>query len=261
MGPTRDLLKEVPEGTDLHEFRDLLNLRIGGPGQYDGDSIRHLYLPQAREACRLVLVYQKKSLSTLQRIEPGPAFDEKQWQQILDEARRSLLSGRNVVGRDYCFSGRRVTGSWRGAKSGVQILPAPPSVPLSPAETGQHPFILECPMRETSEWVLTNNRRLKTVRTTAMLLNVLLNVSIRPHWVTQPDHLWVSVPGTDCRRFKFDWLRRLFRRPPVPTPEPRIEWGQEFFFAPLDAIVLDDLSPPAANEIEVVDSGIYRAGR
>jgi hypothetical protein len=257
MAKTRNLLAEVPAAVDLYELRDLLDLRIGGPGQYDGESRSRLYLPQARGACRVVLIYDKDSLSTLQRIEPGAAFDEVQWQEILTEVQTSLLSGPMKVGRDYCFSGRRVLGSWRGKKSGVQILPPPAGAPSAPVETAQHPFVLECPLQETSEWRLTNHRRLRKVRTAAMLLNVLLNTSIRPHWVAQPTSLWVSVPGVDTRRFNFDRLRRWLRFPPRPPLPSRIEWGQEFFFAPLDPVVIDTPSPAAAKPIQEIESDVY----
>ncbi len=163
------------------------------------------------------------------------------------------------VGRDYCFSGRRVLGSWRGAKSGIQILPPPTGVPSAPVELAQHPFVLECPLQETAEWRLTNHRRLRHVRAVAMLLNVLLNTSIRPHWTVQPDHLWVVVPGVDTRRIKFDRLRRWFHLPPRAPIPSRIEWAQEFFFAPLDPLVLDALSPAAAKPIQEVESTAYRA--
>jgi len=254
----RNLLAELQTGVDLYELRELLDLRIGGPGQYDGESRRHLYIPLAREACRLVLVYSKESLADLQRIEPGAAFDEAQWQRILMEVRDSLLSGPMRVGRDYCFSGRRVLGSWRGPMSGIQILPPPPGIPSAPVEMAQHPFVLECPLQETREWRLTNHRRLRNVRTVALLLNVLLNTSIRPHWAVQPEHLWVSVPGVDTQRFKFDRLRRWLRLPPRPPPPSRIEWGQEYFFARLDPVVMDALSPPAERSIQEVESNVYR---
>jgi hypothetical protein len=237
MAEQRNLLLEIPDEVDRYELRELLDLRVGGPGQYDGDSRRRLYLPQAREACRLVLVYHKDSLSTLQRIEPGPAFDETEWKRVQSEVCDSLLSGPMKVGRDYCFSGRRVLGSWRGNESGVQILPPPTGTAGAPVEMAQHPFLLECSMRETREWRLTNSRRRRRVRSIALLLNVLLNTQIRVHWSVQPDSLWVNVPGVDTRRFKFDRLRRWFRLPPRPPPPFRVEWGQEHFFAPLKRIV------------------------
>jgi hypothetical protein len=251
---TRNLLAEIPPGVDLYELRELLGLRIGGPGQYDdGDSKRRLYLPLARAECRLVLVYKKNS-ATLQRIEPGAAFEEAQWQQIITEAQDSLLSGSMKFGRDYCLAGRRVLGSWRGRKSGIQILPPLADVPIAPVEMVQHPFVLECPLQTTREWRLTNYRRRRLIRVTAMLLNVLLDTSIRPHWTVQSDHLWVSVPGVDTRRFKFDRLRRWLHLPKRPPPPSRIEWGQEFFYAPLDQLVIDEQSPPAKRAIPEFES-------
>jgi hypothetical protein len=261
VGAKRNLLAELPQGVDLYEFRKLLELRIGGPGQYNCDSRRRLYIPLGGDACRLVLVFSKKSLAMLQTIERGPAFAEEQWQAILDEVGRSLVSGPLRVGRDYCFASRRVIGSWRGVKSGVQILPPPEGVPIAPVVMAQHPFILEFPLRETNESALTNVRRLRRVRTLTALLNVLLNAAVRPHWTTQPDHLWVAVPAVDTRRFKFERLRRWFRLPPNAPMPSRIEWAQEFFFAPLDPLVSDYLSPAATDRIQVVESSIYRDWR
>src|SRR6266540_841550 len=93
-------------------------------------------------------------------IEPGQAFDRTQWERISDEIENSVLKGPIRVGREYSFSGRRVTGSWRGKVSGVQILPSPGDFPRVPTDSGDHPFILEFPLMISNLYPLTNHRRL-----------------------------------------------------------------------------------------------------
>jgi hypothetical protein len=57
-----------------------------------------------------------------------------------------MLGGTVKIGRDYSFSGFRVAGSWRGDRSGLQILPPPEQAPRAPVEIAEHPFILEFPV-------------------------------------------------------------------------------------------------------------------
>src|SRR5947207_2431613 len=126
---------------DSHELRILLAERIGNPGQYDGREANpnRLYLPLAGAQCRVVLTFHGREIVS---VEPGVDFDAAQWDAIAQEIETSVLTGSAKVGRDYSFSSYRVQGSWRGPRSGVQILPPHPEAPLVPYEMGEHPFIL-----------------------------------------------------------------------------------------------------------------------
>jgi len=137
MGERRDRLeKSMPENLlrptwaalDQHEFRLLLEKRLGGPGQYDGKETNpnRFYLPLARDQCAIVLVFKDKKIVAVER---GKAFDPIQWQKICDDIETTILVGPQKVGRDYSFCSFRVSGSWRGQRSGVQILPPPPDAP------------------------------------------------------------------------------------------------------------------------------------
>ena len=53
-------------------------------------------------------------------------FPAAQWKEVVAEIERS---GPYKVGRDCSFSSFRVAGSWRGKRSGVQILPPPADAP------------------------------------------------------------------------------------------------------------------------------------
>jgi hypothetical protein len=85
-------------------------------------------------------------------IEPGQAFDAAEWQRISHEIKKSLFDGPLKVGREYSFSSFRVSASWRGRRSGVQILPPPDNAPSAPYKMAKHPFILEFPIRASDFW-------------------------------------------------------------------------------------------------------------
>jgi hypothetical protein len=147
----------------------LLNKHIPGLGQHDrelGDPEK-LYLPLARSDCRIALTFREKIVA----IEPGPAFDAVEWQRISDEITTSLFDGGMKVGRDYSFSSFCASGSWRGRRSGVQILPPPDN---APSEGGEHPFILEFPVKTSDFWPLANYRRVREHRNLTCHLNILL---------------------------------------------------------------------------------------
>ena len=145
---TRNLLKDEWKDLDSDELMLLLHERIGRPGQYDdaSGSPNKFYLPFARSACRVALTFGKKSIVA---VEPGEAFDAAEWMKINKEIEESVLAGPLKKGREYSFSSFRVTGSWRGDRSGVQILPPPQNAPHASYEMADHPFILEFPIRVT----------------------------------------------------------------------------------------------------------------
>jgi hypothetical protein len=117
-----NLLRKTWTSLDSQELRLLLNKRIGGTGQFGRDANPNkFYLPWAREACRVVLTFEDKKIIA---VEPGPAFDAAEWTKIAEEIENAVLVGPSKVGREYSFSSHRVPGSWRGVRSGVQILPA-----------------------------------------------------------------------------------------------------------------------------------------
>jgi hypothetical protein len=109
------------------------------------------------------------------------------------------------VGRGYSFSGLPVLGSWRGERSGVQILPPPKDAPRAPVEMADHPFILEFPIVENEYPPLTLYRREREHRRLTLLLNILLpgGTSIQPR---RPRHFWADV-SRDDGSFTSKWVR------------------------------------------------------
>ena len=227
-----DLLKSSWSNVDTGELRFILYERIGRPGQYRdrANNPGKFYLPLADSTCRVELTFSEDK--QLVAIEPGPAFDAAQWDEIVGEIEST---GRIKVGRDCSFSSFRVAGSWQGSRSGVQILPPPADAPVAPVEMAEHPFILEFPVKVSDRWPITNHRRMTQHRSLTWLLNILLagRTCVQSR---RPRHLWATVPGDA----NFD-----------------VKWVQEFFFAKFGAAVANALSPPSTQLMKVVEPTSY----
>jgi Apea-like HEPN len=227
-----NLLRKSWAHLDQSDLRLLLHARISSPnrGQYDGAE-DVLYLPLAREHCRISLKFQGDKIVA---ITPRAAFDRDEWDRICGEIETSLLVGPQRIGREFSFSTHRVERSWRGERSGVQILPPPDGAPRA-SEMADDPFILEFPIQEAGLWDVTNHRRRREHRRLTLLLNLLLAGTTK----FQPDrrrHFWAAVPSDG---------------------KLQITWVQEFFFADLGEIVIDKLSPPIGGKVEELESEKY----
>jgi hypothetical protein len=256
-----NLLRKNWDNLDFQELRSLLQQRIDHrPGQVDrAAGLKKLYLPLAGESCRVALTFDGNKIVAL---ETGPAFNAAEWEGIADEIENGVLAGSSKVGREYSFSSFRVTGSWRGPLSGVQILPPPPEAPVSPFT--EHPFILEFPIIAGPE-VITKHRRIREHRRLTLLLNVLLSGRISCQ-SNRSEHFWALIPidrsGWLHRRRVGRWLRlwwkkaqSLFGRTLNDDCESR--WVQRYFSGPLDAPVSEALSPSANQKIVEVDPEAY----
>jgi len=232
---TRNLLKKDWTKLDSADLRLLLEVRIGGPGQYSGEKgdANRLYLPLADDSCRVVLRFRGNRISA---VEPGLSFDAVQWAQICAEIDTTILVGPRKIGRDISFSGFRVTGWWRGSRSGVQILPPPANAPVVPVEMGEHPFILEFPLQVTQVPSITSYRRRREHRKLTLLLNVLLvgRVNLQPR---QTEHVWVAGP----------W----------DGDQTRSQWLQQWYFADFGEAVADNLTVSTDSLLEEVEATAY----
>ena len=203
-----------------------------GPGQYDSreGSPNTLYLPLARESCKIKVTFKGGNIV---RVEPGLAFDATEWEQICEEINKSILTGPYKVGREYSFSRFRVLGSWRGLRSGVQILPAPADWPRAPLEAADHPFILEFPVRVSDLDGITRHRLIREHRRLTLLLNVLLRggTSFFP---PRPGQFWTGAPGGS-----------------------ETKWVQQYFFARLGLLIADTLSAAANKQLEEIKPDEY----
>lgn len=233
---TINLLRTGWTDLDSGELRFILLECIGKPGQYAGRDTNPnaFYLPLAGSSCRIKLTFSDSK--QIVAIEPGPVFDAAQWEQVVEEIERTRPTR---IGRDCSFSSYRVDGSWRGKRSGVQILPPPMDAPRAPYETAEHPFILEYPVKVSDQWPITNFRRMREHRQLTFLLNVLLagRTTIQPR---RPRHLWAVVHEDGAIGHE-------------------VKWVQEFYFAKIGEVVRDELSPRAAPTLEEVDPETYYA--
>lgn len=231
---TSNLIRDSWTDFDSAELRLLLDEHIGGPGQYVDQSSNpnKLYLPLADSSCKIVLTFERNKIVT---IEPGQAFDASEWDRVSEEIENSIRAGPMKVGRDYSFSLFRVSGFWRGERSGIQILPPPDDAPRAPVEVAEHPFILEFPIQASDFEPVTNHRRRRDHRKLTLLLNVLLagRASLQPR---QPNHFWAQ---------------------PIDDDRLEIKWAQEFFYANLGNPVIDELSPLAGEKLKDIDPGEY----
>jgi hypothetical protein len=210
------------------ELMIVLHERIGGnwQGNISAKKPSMLYIPEFGPTCQVVLRFDGPKIVA---IESGQAFDRTQWKQISNEIENSVLRGPTRVGREYSFSGRRVTGSWRGKHSGVQILPPPGDLPSVPTESGDHPFILEFPLMAASLDTVTNYRRVRKHRDLTFLLNVLL-VGGAKSMGFRSTHCWAGT-----------------------------EWVQQWFSPTLNPFITNALSAPAATQLEELEPEQYDA--
>jgi hypothetical protein len=225
-----NLLRNSWANLDQRDLRMLLDARIGGPGQYDGNR-DVLYLPLARDKCRVSLTYKG---STIVAIEPGAAFDRSEWDCICKEIEDSTLRGPQKVGRDCSFSTFCVEGWWRGARSGVQILPPPDSAPRA-HELADNPFVLEFPIQEASLWSITNYRRIREHRRLSLLLNLLLAGTTKV-LTDRPKHFWALVQS---------------------GARPEIKWVQECYLVNLGEALTNELSPTTGQRLTEIKSDRY----
>jgi hypothetical protein len=227
---TTNLFRKGWAKLDQDELRFILLEMIGKPGQYDNapEDPYSFYLPLAREACQIKLTFAKGN--RILAIEPGPAFNPARWEQVALEIERVAPIG---VGRDFSFSNYRVTGSWKGVRSGIQILPPPAAAPAVPYEMGDHPFVLEFPMVVSEDWQITNTRRRRDHTQWTLLLNILLAGHTTTNRPPQSRNVWIIDSNAQS------------------------QWLQKGYFADIGVVISDALSPPAPEAIEEVKPEEY----
>jgi hypothetical protein len=232
----KNLFKPEWAALESDDLRVLLQQRLGGgPGQLSGKAGEgnQIFLPLADNTCRLALRFKGNAISAVER---GPAFDAAEWAEISATIEALLRTEPDKVGRDIAFSAFRVTGWWRGIRSGVQILPPPPNAPIVPSGVGEHPFVLEFPLHSDSDALVMNLRRRREHRKLTLLLNVLLmgRVNSEP---LQNEHAWACL-GIEGTQFNCQWL-------------------QLSYFADIGRIITDVHSASVGDQLEVLAPEAY----
>ena len=177
-----NLLDELPKELDLREFRLLLDERVGGPGHAMEAPEGKLYLPLARAACRIVLVYEG---SRIVSVEQGPAFDPDEWATIVGEVATSIVRGPIKVGREYSFAlfSRDPSRVARTAFSGADPFPLQPTRRVQQSKWPNIPSFLNSRFRlATSGRLLTTDGFASTGRLSLLLKCALLagRISVPP---------------------------------------------------------------------------------
>jgi hypothetical protein len=230
-----NLLRDSWADLDQADLRLLLQEKIGRPGQCDGDE-NVIHLPLGREQCRVSLTYKGAEIVA---IEPGLAFDRQEWDRICAEIEGPIMKGPVRVGRDLSFNTKLVDGWWRGERSGVQILPAPESAPRA-NEDADNALILEFPIQDAGVWPttnypITNQRRIREHKKLTLLLNLLL-IGTTKFLSERRRHFWANVHFGG---------------------ESKFEWVLEWYLADFGQIVAQELSAPVGEKLGEIESEKY----
>lgn len=235
---TKNLLKENWRLFDQHELRLALGEYIGGPGQFQDreKNPNKFSLPQSGAECKIILTLNSGKITS---IEQGPAFERVEWDSIVEKIECAISTGPKVIGRNLSFSTFRVTGSWLGQKSGIQILAPPIDAPRANMEIAEHPFLLEFPINESNISSITNYRWKINHRRTTLILNLFLNGHTSSP-LSRPEQRWAQVEKNDG------------------TQETR--WVTCSYFAKFGNTIIENLSPPTEPELLEVNPEEYYAG-
>jgi hypothetical protein len=254
-----NLRKKEWEILDSNELLMLLRSRFHAFGQLGSREGKRktIYFP-ARAACEIAITIDGDKVA---RIEPGDAFDGGKWSKSSDDINNTLVAGAPKVGRGFSFSAHRVLGWWRGARSGVQILPPPADAARAPVEMAEHPFILEFPIKASDDWSITNQRRQVEHRRLTLLLNTLLAPRISGE-SNRISHCWAAIDPVQQERklleklrWPFEWFPRIVLKP--PSQASTSEWIQRSFFANLGPPVSETLSATSGDKLQEFEPNDY----
>ncbi len=227
---------------DSTELRLLLNEKIGGSGQVDGDMAQHVpfYLPMADDTCQIILKFKNGKII---RIEQGESFNKESWKEIVFLIDGLLNRGRIKIGRGLGFSSRPVSGYWKGPCSNIQICPPPANAPQTTMHGAQNPFVLEFPIVMSGIDRVDSYRMGREYRKYCRVLNVILNSHIQFHGMRQ-------------RSF---WAQLEQRRGSSELFEYR--WVQSGYFADIGKVICDQHSSYSYQQIAHFDSAEYFSPR
>ena len=168
---TTDLLNElVPPGVDHREVLDRI-LRHYKSGSSDTDAGFYIEVP-GRDECAL-RIRTKKGL--IVHLEAGPALTTDDLDVLKETIRTELVeSPGDSIAWEILFSSEPVRGSFQCDTPLLQLTQAPPEAPQPQQSVAEHPFILRFPVRRSTSFPITCQRRQRQALEWAHILNVLL---------------------------------------------------------------------------------------
>jgi hypothetical protein len=155
-------------------------------GRLDPGSSEVVYSVDQLGECALSLLYDDGLLVDVQT---GPAFSDELHRQLLEQVETFLLVDEGtVVRRDIWFSLPKIEGYWRHSDA-LQLLPAPSDAPGVPYVMGQHPFVLEARVRQSSNPSIAIGRAAERLRELHLVLSLVCmgrvsrtSPSVQHHW-------------------------------------------------------------------------------
>jgi hypothetical protein len=147
------------------------------------------------------------------KITEGEASSPQELRELLEQVEADLKDERIAeYGVEVLFAHRPVAGGFRFGCLPMQILPPPPEAPRPQYfGEGDHPFVLEYPMRAYRTPELRLKRRYNNAVKWARILNALLIGSIGWYSNPRPRRMW-ATKANDIESPSF-WVNRAFDFP------------------------------------------------
>lgn len=176
------------------------------------------------------------------KLEAGPGFSRSEFNSLKERAQSELAdSPGNLVMRHVLFScPPPVRGYFRSASSTIQILPAPPEAPRPHFTHADHPFILEFPVKRSTNTFVTQNRSLRGMLEWTWILNALLRSTI-------------TCIGPRMRNL---WVLCSDDADGAPK-HSHVKYAQEFYM--IDGLIIqrDDFTTPSWSQISLIPHDRY----
>ena len=129
-------------------------------------------------------------------ITAGKLLSKQELDELLEQVEADLKDERIAeYGIEILFAHRPVAGGFRFHSLPMQILPPPPEAPRPPHPGGEHPFVLEYPMRAHRTPELRLKRRYNNAVKWARVLNALLYGSVTWYSSPRPRQMWATKSG------------------------------------------------------------------
>jgi hypothetical protein len=174
-------------------------------------------------------------------IEPGTGYSDAALASLKEKVRTTLIeSSGSVIRADILFSSKPVKGSFRATKDRLQIYPPPENAPRPGVLSADHPFILEFPLKSSSDGFVTNNRAMRRALELTWTLNALLRTSIT-RIGPRAQHIWGLIETAQLQ---------------APAQQ-NVKWVQQYYAIDNLPIQYANFSPPTSDQIRVIRHDEY----
>ena len=235
--PENLLVQLEAPALDHYELLSLMGFHFGGSCTIEDNNVIY--------PCKDAYIVKVRSKNDqILSIEAGPGFREKEFAFFKEKVQSTLIdSPSRTIRADILFSSKPVKGCFRAATDQLQILPAPDRAPRPPVIIADHPFILEFPIKSSSDGFVTNNRAMRRALELTWTLNTLLPIAIS-RIGPRTQHLWGLVPSDQLE---------------APRQET-VKWVQEYYAIDNLPIQYADFSPQCAERVrEILHDEYYNS--